>query len=100
LGNSSINIVDLSAATATEGLGDLRYTGQGELQFTPAAAGTYQLRTSTNLGTYANQGTPINPCRRGGAELEHGDSRLVGRTLLPGRKTMMPGGQGRTDRPE
>lgn len=57
-GFSAVSIVNLSGTTGSGDLGLIRFTPQGVVNFTPAAAGTYQLRTSTNLTTWANQGAP------------------------------------------
>jgi hypothetical protein len=55
-GNSSLSIVNLSGTTAPATLGPISFSPQGVVSFTPAAAGNYQLRTSTNLSTWSNQG--------------------------------------------
>ncbi|WP_367874558.1 FG-GAP repeat protein [Luteolibacter sp. Populi] len=56
-GNSAISLINLSGTTGSAELGKIQYTPQGVVNFTPFAAGTYQLRTSINLSTWANQGS-------------------------------------------
>ncbi len=57
LGNSSLSIVNLSGSVSgDEGLGNLTFARDGLATFIPRAAGTFQLRTSINLTTWANQG--------------------------------------------
>ncbi|TAG09651.1 MAG: hypothetical protein EAZ42_06205 [Verrucomicrobia bacterium] len=59
VGNSSVSIINLSASTGTgEGLGQLTFARDGLATFVPRAAGTYQLRTSINLQTWADLGAP------------------------------------------
>lgn len=59
VGNSSISIIRLlGSGVTTGGLGSVQFNSQGILSFTPNTAGTYQLRTSINLTTWANQDAP------------------------------------------
>ena len=56
IGNSSVSIVNLSGTIGPEAPGPIRYSPQGTITFIPSAAGSYQLRSSINLTTWANQG--------------------------------------------
>lgn len=59
LGNSSISVINLSGNdSSNSGPGSISFSPQGILSFTPNSAGTYQLRTSSNLTTWASQDAP------------------------------------------
>ena len=59
VGNSSISIIRLlGSGVTTGGPGSVQFNSQGIISFTPNTAGTYQLRTSINLTTWANQDAP------------------------------------------
>lgn len=52
--------IRLTGFPSASSIGRLEFNRQGRLTFTPAAAGTYQFRTSTDLQTWADHGTSFS----------------------------------------